>query len=134
MRRIEWIVVHCSAVRPGETSSAKQIDEWHRQQGWAGIGYHFVVRRDGSIEQGRPLEKVGAHCRGYNATSVGVCYEGGLDASGKPADTRTEEQKAMLKVLVGVLRKRFPDAKVVGHHDLDNNKACPCFEVEREMW
>ena len=87
MRHITLIILHCSAVRPGQTSSAAQIDTWHRQRGWKlGIGYHYVVRRDGQIEAGRPEYMVGAHCLNHNAHSIGVCYEGGLDIRGQPDD------------------------------------------------
>ena len=128
------IVLHCSAVRPDQTSSAAQIDTWHRQRGWKlGIGYHYVVRRNGEVEAGRPEYLVGAHCKDYNAHSIGVCYEGGLDIRGQPADTRTEAQKAALRTLLEALHGRYPRALIVGHRDLNPQKACPCIEnVVRE--
>ncbi len=129
MRRITLIVIHCSAVRPGQQSSARDIDHWHRQRGWREIGYHYVIRRDGSIEPGRRLEQVGAHCKGHNRHSIGICYEGGLDDEGRPTDTRTESQKEAMKDLVAQLHVQFPQALIVGHHDLDPRKACPCFDV-----
>lgn len=129
MRAIRLIIIHYSAVRPHQTSSAAQIDCWHRQQGWKGIGYHYVVRRDGSIEHGRPLWEVGAHCEGQNSHSVGICYEGGLDKAGKPADTRTPEQKKTLRDLLERLHRLFPKALIVGHRELNPWKACPCFDV-----
>jgi N-acetyl-anhydromuramyl-L-alanine amidase AmpD len=135
MRLITLIIIHCSAVRPDQTSSAAQIDSWHRKDNhWKfGIGYHYVVRRDGSIEPGRPEWMVGAHCRNHNAHSIGVCYEGGLDIRGQPADTRTEAQKASLRTLLEELHRRYPKALIVGHRDLDSTKACPCIEnVARE--
>ena len=120
MRTITLIVVHCSAVRPDQTSSAAQIDTWHRRQGWKlGIGYHYVVRRDGQIEPGRPEWLTGAHCRNHNAHSIGVCYEGGLDIRGQPADTRTEAQRQALRRLLKELKERYPRALIVGHHDLN---------------
>ncbi|MCR5470396.1 MAG: N-acetylmuramoyl-L-alanine amidase [Prevotella sp.] len=129
MRTITLIVIHCSAVRPDQTSSAAQIDTWHRQRGFhLGIGYHYVVRRNGQIEPGRPEYMVGAHCQNHNSHSIGVCYEGGLDARGQPADTRTEEQKVALRRLLKDLRGRYPRALIVGHHDLNPHKACPCIE------
>ncbi|SEV81566.1 N-acetylmuramoyl-L-alanine amidase [Prevotella sp. khp7] len=129
MRTITLIVIHCSAVRPDQTSSAAQIDTWHRQRGFhLGIGYHYVVRRNGQIETGRPEYMVGAHCQNHNSHSIGVCYEGGLDARGQPADTRTEEQKVALRRLLKDLRGRYPRALIVGHHDLNPHKACPCIE------
>lgn len=132
MRTITLIIIHCSAVRPNQTSSAKEIDLWHRKRGWSGIGYHYVVRRDGTIETGRPEAKVGAHCLNHNKYSIGVCYEGGLDADGKPADTRTDEQKVALLRLLRELKNRYPRALITSHHTFDTRKACPCFEAERE--
>ena len=129
MRVITLIVIHCSAVRPGQTSSAAQIDTWHRERGWKlGIGYHYVVRRDGEVEPGRPEWMIGAHCVNHNAHSIGVCYEGGLDIRGQPADTRTEAQKVSLRRLLADLHRRYPKALIVGHHDLNPQKDCPCIE------
>ena len=129
MRTITLIVIHCSAVRSDQTSSAAQIDTWHRKQGWKlGIGYHYVVRRDGEIEPGRPEYIVGAHCLNHNAHSIGACYEGGLNIRGQPADTRTEAQKAALRWLLRQLHRAYPKALIVGHHDLNPQKACPCIE------
>ena len=134
MRTITLIVIHCSAVKPDQMSSAAQIDSWHRKRGFhLGIGYHYVVRRDGAIESGRPEWMVGAHCKNHNAHSIGVCYEGGLDIRGQPADTRTAEQKAAMRQLLEDLHRRYPRAVIVGHHDLNPHKACPCIEnVARE--
>ena len=129
MRTVTFLIVHCSAVRPGQQSSSQDIDCWHRARGWKSGGYHYVVRRDGTVEIGRRLEEIGAHCAGHNAHSVGICYEGGLDEQGKPADTRTLAQKQALDELLGQLHKQFPNALIVGHHDLNPMKACPCFDV-----
>ena len=127
MRTITLIVIHCSAVRPDQTSSAAQIDTWHRQRGFhLGIGYHYVVRRNGSVEQGRPEYMVGAHCLHHIAHSIGVCYEGGLDIRGQPADTRTPAQKVAMRQLLEDLHQRYPRAVIIGHHDLDPTKDCPC--------
>ena len=134
MRIITLIVIHCSAVRPDQTSSVAQIDTWHRDRGFKfGVGYHYVVRRNGEIEAGRPEWLVGAHCTNHNKYSIGVCYEGGLNARGQPADTRTPEQKAALRTLLEDLHRRYPRAVIVGHHDLNPLKACPCINnVTRE--
>ena len=129
MRIITLIVIHCSAVRPDQTSSVAQIDTWHRDRGFKfGVGYHYVVRRNGEIETGRPEWLVGAHCVNHNKYSIGVCYEGGLNARGQPADTRTPEQKAALRTLLEDLHRRYPRAVIVGHHDLNPMKDCPCIE------
>ena len=129
MRSITLIVIHCSAVKPDQMSSVAQIDSWHRKRGYKfGVGYHYVIRRDGSIEAGRPEWMVGAHCLNHNKYSIGVCYEGGLDARGQPADTRTAAQKATLRQLLTDLHRRYPRAVIVGHHDLNPQKACPCIK------
>jgi N-acetyl-anhydromuramyl-L-alanine amidase AmpD len=134
MRRITLIVIHCSAVKPDQQSSAAQIDSWHRQRGFhLGIGYHYVIRRDGTLEMGRPEYMVGAHCKNHNQHSIGVCYEGGLNARGDPADTRTPQQRETMRQLINELRERYPKAIVVGHHNLNPLKACPCFDAVKEF-
>ena len=133
MRVITLIVVHCSAVKPDQTSSAAQIDTWHRQRGFhLGIGYHYVIRRNGEIEPGRPEWMIGAHCLNHNAHSIGICYEGGLDARGQPEDTRTLEQKLAMLHLLEVLHRRYPKALIVGHRDLSHDRDCPCFDAVKE--
>ncbi len=132
MRSITMIVIHCSAVRPNQRSSAKDIDNWHKSKGWKGIGYHFVVRRDGTVETGRRLDEVGAHVVGHNRHSIGICYEGGYDSAGEPDDTRTPEQVKALRELVERMHAYFPDAIILGHHDLNPSKDCPCFDAVKE--
>jgi len=135
MRKISLIIIHCSAIGPNQTSSAKEIDRWHKAQGWSGIGYHYVIRRNGQIEWGRPEEQVGAHCKNHNKHSIGICYEGGLaqSPSGQllPADTRTEAQKQSLLRLLRVLKSKYPNALIVGHNTL-SPKPCPCFDAAKE--
>ena len=137
MRTITLIVVHCSAVRPDQTSSAKEIDIWHKARKtrgvpWKGIGYHIVVRRDGTIETGRPIEEPGAHVDGHNRHSIGICYEGGLDMDGNEVDTRTKEQVNALRMKIEELHRMFPKALIVGHHDLNPEKKCPCYDAVQE--
>ena len=132
MRTITMIVLHCSAVRPGQRSSAKDIDDWHKDKGWKGIGYHFVVRRDGTVETGRRLEEIGAHCVGHNRHSIGICYEGGLNGEGVEADTRTPEQVRSLRNLVERMHAYFPKAVILGHCNLNPGKKCPCFDAVGE--
>ena len=131
MRRIEEVIVHCTATPEGRAVSVSDIDRYHRQRGFACIGYHFVVDLDGKVHAGRPLDQAGAHCVGHNAYSIGVCYVGGLDQHGHPKDTRTPEQKVALRALIAVLKQLYPDAKVYGHRQF-NNTACPCFDAEKE--
>ena len=132
MRTISLLIIHCSAIKPNQTSSAAQIDQWHRKQGWKCIGYHYVIRRDGSIEPGRPETMVGAHCHNHNQHSIGICYEGGLDADGKPSDTRTPEQRASLRALLVELKHSYPRALIVGHNVFNPQKSCPCFDASHE--
>ncbi len=132
MRFINHIIIHCSAVRPWQQSGVAEIDRWHRAHGWKGCGYHYVIRRDGNIEIGRPLEMVGAHCQYYNRHSIGICYEGGLDEQGRPADTRTEAQKDTLRSLLEQLHADYPMAVIVGHNVFNTMKACPCFNALAE--
>ena len=93
-----------------------------------GIGYHYVIRRDGTIEPGRPEWLIGTHCLNHNAHSIGVCYEGGLDIRGQPDDTRTPAQKAAMRSLLEDLHARYPRAVILGHRDLNPGKDCPGFE------
>ena len=132
MRNINKIIIHCSATPDGKNFTVKQIDACHRQRGFNGIGYHFVIYLDGSIHVGRALAKAGAHCKGHNAHSIGVCYIGGVAADGKtPKDTRTDAQKESLVKLITELRQQFPNASVHGHREFAN-KACPCFDARKE--
>ncbi len=133
MRTISLIIIHCSAVTPWQVSGVREIDRWHREHGWKnGCGYHYVVRRDGTVEKGRPLEMNGAHCLHHNKHSIGICYEGGLDMAGRPADTRTELQKQALRQLLVLLHVHFPKATIVGHNVFSPMKTCPCFNVMAE--
>lgn len=137
----DLIVIHCTATPEGKDLHVKDIDRLHRARGLNGVGYHYVITLDGHVEPGRPLETVGAHVQGYNSSSVGIAFVGGLDAAGKAKDTRTEPQKAALKGLVSLLQAQYPLAKVVGHRDLPKEtvrgradpftvlRESPCFDV-----
>ena len=131
MRTITLIIVHCSATPEGKDFRLEDIDRWHRQRGWKGCGYHYVIELDGTVRRGRDESAIGAHCKSHNRHSIGVCYIGGTTADGQAADTRTEAQKTSLRTLLADLQRRYPHALVVGHHDLDPQKACPCYEVVR---
>lgn len=132
MRRINEIIVHCSATAEGKDFTVEDIRRWHLARGFNDIGYHYVVYRDGSVHRGRPVEKMGAHCVGHNANSVGVCYIGGCAADGRtPKDTRTQAQKDALVKLLMKLVCKYPQAKIYGHRDFAN-KACPSFNATDE--
>ena len=141
---IKYIVVHCSATRPDQECGVKEIDQMHKDRGWSGIGYHYVVRRDGSIEVGRPLTNAGAHVFGYNRESWGVCLEGGLDDEGNPKANYNGTQLRNLRQLLTTLSIMAPGADVRGHRDFSPDvngdgvidkyeyiKACPCFDANR---
>ena len=126
MRDIKEIIVHCSATPEDRNYTVEEIDRWHKNRGWSGIGYHYVIYLDGSIHKGRDVETIGAHCTGHNKNSIGVCYIGGCDTNMQPKDTRTDAQKESLIEILTSLKKRYPNAKIYGHRDFAN-KACPCF-------
>lgn len=151
MRTITLIIVHCSATPEGKDFKLEDIDRWHRQRGWKGCGYHYVVELDGTVRTGRDESVIGAHCKNHNKHSIGVCYVGGVRPSrcilkqvksplkggavvtSKAKDTRTEAQKEALRKLIADLKQRYPKALVLGHRDLDPHKECPCFDVLKEL-
>lgn len=125
------IIVHCSATPPSMDVGVKEITRWHRERGFLAIGYHWVIRRDGTVEEGRKENLIGAHCEQVNRTSVGVCLVGGVDTiDRKPADNFTPDQMLALKGLLDDLAVRYPGAEVMGHRDVPGvAKACPSFDV-----
>lgn len=130
MRTIVYIVIHCSATSERANVGRAEIDVWHRDQGWSGIGYHYVIRRNGDIEIGRPAEEVGAHVKGFNAHSLGICLVGGVNERKEPVDNFTSDQWDSLGLLVDGLQRKYPTATVCGHRDFPNvDKACPSFDV-----
>ena len=131
MRQINEIIVHCTATKEGENFKVEDINRWHKQRGWNMIGYHYVVYLDGTIHQGRSEDQIGAHCLKHNTNSIGVVYVGGLDANGKPKDTRTEAQKKGLRKLLTELKHKYPKATIHGHKDFAP-KACPSFDATKE--
>ena len=130
---IKRIIIHCSATKEGADFNAADIDRWHKKRGWSGIGYHYVIKLDGTIEKGRSINRWGAHTKGYNKYSYGVCYIGGLDKNGKPKDTRTDAQKESLRKLMSELKSIHKDAEISGHNEF-SSKACPCFNVKGENY
>lgn len=131
MRKIDSIVIHCSATPEGRAVTVAEIRQWHRARGWRDIGYHYVIYPDGSIHAGRPVTEQGAHCTGHNATSIGICYVGGCAADGKtPKDTRTEAQR---RSMYDLCRRLMAEYNIKADHIYGHNqfaqKACPSFNV-----
>lgn len=142
---IRYIVLHCSATRSDRPYSSEALGRDHRARGFHGAGYHFYIRQSGELIPLRPLHQIGAHAKGYNSCSWGLCYEGGLDPNGKATDTRTEAQKTTLRQLLLRLKGLAPQAEILGHRDLspDRNgdgridpsewiKLCPGFDARTE--
>lgn len=132
MRTINQIIIHCSATPEGREVSVETIRRWHRQRGFADIGYHYVIHLDGTIEPGRAEHAVGAHCLHHNQNSIGICYIGGTDRQGNPKDTRTPAQTAALVQLLKRLTDRYnlPLTAIHGHNEFAQ-KACPSFDVQQ---
>ncbi|MDN4753190.1 N-acetylmuramoyl-L-alanine amidase [Porphyromonadaceae bacterium W3.11] len=141
-RLVRMLVIHCSATRWCERYTPEQLVHDHLERGYNGAGYHYYITREGMLYEMRPVEYPGAHAKGYNRHSIGICYEGGLDRSGNPVDSRTSEQKQMLKQLICELKRLYGDVLVMGHRDLSPDlngdgqvtreewmKACPCFDA-----
>ncbi len=133
MRKINEIIVHCTATAEGKNVTVDDIRRFHvNVNKWSDIGYHYVVGLDGTVYEGRNIDKPGAHCKGHNAHSIGVAYVGGVCSDGKtPKDTRTAAQKKSLLQLLATLMKKYPDAKIHSHSDFAN-KACPSFDATKE--
>ena len=145
-RKITEIIVHCSATPDGKDYTVDDIRRWHKQRGYSDVGYHYIVYRNGQLVQGRNVNIIGAHASGHNAHSIGICYIGGMNAENtQPEDTRTLKQKARLLSLLVDLRKLYPNARIIGHRDLSEDKngdgiidssewmkACPSFDAKSE--
>jgi N-acetylmuramoyl-L-alanine amidase len=132
MADIKYITVHCSATQPKTYVDVKVIERMHRERGFLKVGYHFVIKRDGTVETGRSVEETGAHVEGHNKGNLGICLAGGVDAALKPEANYTDEQYVALAQLLIKLKKDYPDAEILGHRDWPNvKKACPCFDVRQ---
>ena len=133
IRNINRIIVHCTATPEGRVETVQSIRNMHLAKGWSDIGYHYLIGLNGERWNGRNVNLVGAHCEGYNANSIGVCYVGGVDKKLKTKDTRTQKQKDALLALLKDLRRIYPKAKICGHRDLDRHgKECPSFDATKE--
>jgi len=130
MRKIDKVIIHCSATPPSMDIGADEIRTWHvRDNKWSDIGYHDIIKRDGSVEAGRPIDRAGAHCKGQNAHSIGICLVGGVDKNGNPENNFTDNQFKSLRRLIRMYKAQYKGAQVHGHREFAN-KACPSFDVQ----
>lgn len=143
MARLQRLVIHCTATKPGREVTSDQIRSWHTGPVWAGgrgwkqVGYTDMIHLDGAVERlvGNNEDahvdpwEITNGAKGYNTTSRHIVYVGGLDADGTPADTRTPAQLTALEAYVRDFHRRFPQVRIVGHNELAA-KACPSFEVQ----
>ncbi len=132
MRKINKIIIHCTATPEGRDVTINEVRRWHvEQRGWRDVGYHFLIQIDGTIDEGRPIEQTGAHTRGHNWDSIGIAIVGGMSKDmTEPKDTRTEEQKEALVDLLCQLKDTY-GGTIYGHRDF-SNKACPSFDAKTE--
>ena len=126
----KYIVVHSAATKASMDVDAKEIDRWHRARGFLKIGYHFVIKRDGTVEIGRKVDETGAHCRGFNRVSIGICMVGGLGDNNEAEDNFTNEQYDSLRDLCFNLQGNYTEAEIKGHRELKKGTECPSFNVE----
>lgn len=127
---VSFIVAHCSATPPGADIGAAEIDEWHKKRGWKGIGYNYVIRRDGRLEQGRKEGDGLAHAEGYNFNSIAVCMVGGVSDHNVPKANFEPAQWVSLRTVIDFLLLKYPSAKLLGHRDLPGVlKDCPSFDA-----
>ena len=137
MRNIQKIILHCSATTTLMDINAETIREWHvKGNGWADIGYNYVIKRDGTLENGRDLDgdgdsedEIGAHAAGFNTHSLGICLVGGIDHEGNPDSNFTRAQYETLFGLHDYLKQKYPKAQFIGHRDI-SSKACPSLDAK----
>lgn len=130
-RQIDKLIIHCAATPPDMDIGVDTIRKWHLERGFNDIGYHYVIKRDGSVEDGRPINLVGAHVAGHNTGSIGICLVGGVDRKNKPESNFTEEQWNTLRRAVMMFKAEYPKATIHGHNEFDKGKACPSFDVQK---
>ena len=130
MREIKSVIIHCSATYPDMDIGVAEIRKWHKDRGWSDVGYHWILKRDGTVEAGRPEEIIGAHAKNYNSDSIGICMVGGKAHTGKQANNFTREQWRSLPLLLEQLKTNYflIDKDICGHNEV-SQKDCPCFDV-----
>lgn len=132
-RRIDKIIIHCSATPVTMDIGVDTIRKWHKDKGWSDIGYHLVIKRDGTVEIGRDINRMGAHTKGHNRGSIGICLIGGVDSRMMPEDNYTDEQWRSLRNTLRFLKLDYGDVTIAGHNEYTKMKACPCFDVKQSL-
>ena len=133
LHSINTIFIHCSATPENRDVTVEEIDKWHKKRGWTGIGYHYFVDIWGKTHVGRSLNKVGAHVKNHNTTSIGICYAGGLDEQMQTKDTLTKEQfQAITNLIMSLGTVLQAPLKIKGHNEI-SKKACPSFNVQNKF-
>lgn len=129
-KETKYIAVHCSATPPSMDIGEDELRRWHKDRGWSDIGYNIVIRRDGRIEVGRPLDHRGAHVKGFNSVALGICLIGGVDEANRPEENFNPEQYSSLELTIQFLDRVYPGCEIRGHRDFPGvAKACPSFDV-----
>jgi N-acetylmuramoyl-L-alanine amidase len=131
MREINKVIVHCTATPENRVVTVEDVRQWHKARGWSDIGYHIMIYLDGTVHEGRPIERSGAHCKGQNRNSIGIAYVGGVDKAMNPKDTCTECQKEALYNILEHYKTKYPKVEIFGHRDF-SSKACPSFDAAKE--
>ena len=133
-RRIVAIVVHCAYTKRSQNTDISDVRRWHvEERGWSDVGYHYFIKANGRIQVGRHLDRIGAHVKGHNKKTIGICLAGGMSEQGKPENNFTADQLFSLRNLIDILRDWYPGVEVLGHRDLAPDRDCPCFDVQ-EWW
>ena len=133
MRKITTLILHCTATKDDHDVTIEDIRVWHIARGWKREGYHFLVRLDGTIERGRPIDMIGAHAKGHNRHSIGIAYAGGIDKYGNAVNTMSKDQTDAIFVLIDSLAVVLGQLELIGHNDVTDMKTCPNFDVA-EWW
>tara|TARA_B100000427_G_C15254313_1_gene483605 strand:- start:151 stop:582 length:432 start_codon:yes stop_codon:yes gene_type:complete len=128
--KTDTIVIHCAATKPSMDIGYDEIRKWHvEDNGWDDVGYHYIIKRDGTLQTGRDESMVGSHARQVNGTSLGICLVGGVDDNNDWENNFNDEQFETLKTIVLKLKDKYQIEKIIGHYEVDDVKKCPSFDV-----
>lgn len=132
-RKIDKIIIHCADTKTSQSFDISEVDLWHKKRGFSKVGYHYYIRLDGTLQIGRELNEVGAHCKGQNSKSIGICFEGGLNPDSSKWSTPLNEQLLTYDSLISYLNSIFGDLSIHGHYDFSDTKSCPNFLIDEVL-